>query len=265
METTAQRKGRKSRFLAGLPAELRVDDAVHACTAYNLSRSGALLIGALPACAAPTVEVTLRSMSGDRSLTIVARAVRMDADEDTGQSRLGVEFPALDAEQQASLDALIARVLEAICPALVASLAPNAKPAEVRQVLEQVPLAQRMALAVRAGPRERELLFHDSSPPVLESLARNGSITPVELRRLARRGELPVGALETIAREPRWEDDEEVQVALASHPRTPIETAVLCASRLAPPARQRVLRHPGLRTALALRLLKTLPDSAKRR
>jgi len=262
MGTTATFTSRKSRFLAGLPAELHLDDRDLPVRAFDLSRSGVLITGEFDPPTKQWVRVTLRSVNGDLELTVTARVARVVTDLDEQQRGIGLELPRLDAAECRTLDALVARVLEGMVPAALAALPRGAHTHEVRAALEQIPLAQRIALAARATPRERELLVRDASPLVLEALARNPAISLTELRLLARRRDLPAPAIAQLAKS-RWAHDTELKVLLVGHPRVQLSVAARVASTLNPAEVKRALMQPGLHPAIKLRLLKQ--QSLKRR
>ena len=117
MGTTATFTSRKSRFLAGLPAELHLDDRDLPVRAFDLSRSGVLITGEFDPPTKEWVRITLRSVNGDLELTVTARVARVVTDLDEQQRGIGLELPRLDAAACRTLDALVARVLEGMVPA----------------------------------------------------------------------------------------------------------------------------------------------------
>jgi len=262
---TAQLTQRQSRFLAGLPAEVRSGTRTFDCVAHDLSRSGTLLAGELPDDPEDAVELTLRSAAGDLRLTLTARVVRAGTLPGHDGVRWGVEFPPLDPPRYAILDALVARVVEGIFPAVLAALDTNADAAEILGALKLVPLAHRVALAQRAGPREREMLFHDGHPAVLEALARNPGASPPELRRLLRRHDLAPATIDFLTRDKRTSHDMDLRLALLIHPQTSMDTVDLLLRELGPRERERALASPGLRQAVAERLLRASKPPLGRR
>jgi len=247
---------RKSRFRAGLPAVVHAGGAEYTCTAHDLSRSGALLRGKLPPPTHVRVRLTLHSAAGDLVLQLEARVARVDHDGDSGETCIGVAFPPLGERETATLDALVARVVEGTLPAVLATLPRTAPPARVRETLEQIPLAHRMALALRAGYPERALLMHDSSPQVAEALTRNAAISQQELHRLARRRDLPAPAIEYLAGEARWQQDEELTVLLATHPKATLAVAQQLIARLSAAGLRKALLQPSLHPELKAQIVR---------
>jgi len=190
------------------------------CTAYNLSRSGALLVGRFPRLTGYRVEVSIRHTQSDLTLRLAGRVVRARDAED-GQQKLALQFIELTDARRDALEVVLARIIEGHSPAPIEALKTGATPDEVRRALELVPLPHRISLAARAGPRERGFLRQDSHPQVLEALARNPNLLPAEARALAAVPHLQPSTLELLSRDPRWSKDDEVRVAILSHPRIP--------------------------------------------
>jgi hypothetical protein len=244
----------ESRFAAGLTAILDAGRGDLPCRAENLSRGGVLLTGALPLDAGPNVRVTLTSTAGDLTLEVSGRVCRVLPDPEGGQHRLGIEFDELGPTDRQVLEDLVARVVEGMSPAAFADLRPGASAAEVREALERVPLAHRVALATRAQSRDREILIQDTNPLVLDALARNPNLTPLDFRALLRvRGLLP-RTLQGLARDGKWSGSEEMRILIASHPNTPFADAERLAQTLGPDGRRKLLRRPGVNPALRLKL-----------
>ena len=80
------------RFSASIPAFVYIDGVGHRCQAENLSRTGVLLVGDVPAPAEPGVMLTLTSPSGDLQLSTAVRVVHREKDSAGEGYRLGVEF-----------------------------------------------------------------------------------------------------------------------------------------------------------------------------
>ena len=102
-----------SRFLASLPADLHHDGRDYPCAAYDLSRKGVLLIGAIPALESPETQLTVRSSgSGDLELSITGRVTRVVDDPKGQEIQVGIEFPALSSSDHTVLESLVARVVD---------------------------------------------------------------------------------------------------------------------------------------------------------
>jgi hypothetical protein len=181
---TEELKKRGTRFSAGVEAVLHAGGEDLVCRAHNVSRSGALLTGSLPSIQSETVGVTFRLPVGDFSLRLPGRVVRCLDDDENGSVSLGLEFQDLGEEDREGLEVLIARIMEGGHPGPIELLKPGATSQEIRDALEQVPIAHRIALAFRANLREREILLKDTRPPVLEALARNPNLRVDEAREL---------------------------------------------------------------------------------
>ena len=156
------------------------------------------------------------------------------------------------------LESLVARVLEGVSPAPLATLHPASTPAEIRIALEKIPVHQRVSVAKRAMAQERQYLKHDLNPRVLEGLARNPNTHAEEIKALLRLPEhLPV-TLEVISRDPRWQRNEEIRLAVATHPRVPLETAERLIEAMDKRQRQKALQASGLNPVIRERLVRKL-------
>lgn len=241
---------RQTRFAACLPAVLH-DLGEYACHAANLSRSGAMLIGDLPVPSAAKVAVTFRSTSGDLALKVMARVARVVGGEVPGEVVIGVEFGALDERRTGILEKLVARVKEN--PSRVPSPMPNddstGKPPSA-DASRQAGRPQKIALAQRAQPEERALLFQDNDPLIYEGLARNARLSKREIKALTDRTNLLPTTVALLAAHPRARGDENLQVQLAAHPAAPAELAKTIANSLSAVGVGRLLRAPGLGESL---------------
>jgi hypothetical protein len=72
----------------------------------------------------------------------------------------------MDDARRDALEALLARLLETPAVVSLDSLKPGASPQDIKSALEAIPLPQRIALASRAGLKEREHLRLDANPSV---------------------------------------------------------------------------------------------------
>jgi hypothetical protein len=246
------------RFQAGLPAALFAGDEELACRAHNLSRTGVLLVGALPAPSGQEIEFAIRAPVGGLEQRFIGRVARIEEGSEGGEIRLAVEFLALDLDQKEKLEMLLARVMEGMAPAPLEALRPGSPPHEIRKALESVPLAHRIGLAARAGPREREYLRQDTHPAVLESLARNPNILLAEVRTLLAVIHLPGSTLELIAADQRWSKDEELRILVATHPHVPYPLAERITAGLQGPALKKVLARPSLNAVLRDKIVRRI-------
>lgn len=240
---------RSARFAAGVPAVLHYRDQDHDCRAHNLSRSGTQLVGEFPRPTEQDVRVTLRSGAGDLSLEVVGRVAHVTDEGDEGIS-VGIEFRTPDPSRAAVLESLVNRVVEGRAPAPLRDLDPSAPRHEVIAVLEQIPLHHRVALALRALPKERGFLLLDPQLQVLEALARNPNLTRAEIVKLVRMPNLLPTTIEIMAKDIRWAKDEEFQVLIATHPRAPLLVAEKVVDSLKELTQIKVLRTPGLNPVL---------------
>lgn len=248
-----------SRFMAGLPASFQLDGVDIPCRAHNLSRSGVLLVGQMPAISSSEIWLTIASPNGDLQLTTAGRVIRCDTDPDEGRTTLGIEFVAVSRDDRPTLEALVARVVEGLMPGSLEELPATATPEQIRLALDQIPLHHRTALAVRARPREREVLIRDRQIQVIDALARNPNLLPREVITLLRMPNLMPTTLETIGRDTRWIGNEHVMVLVATHRNAPLPLAEQILSRMSPAGLQRAIRAPSLRPVLRDKILRRLP------
>jgi hypothetical protein len=244
---------RGARFAAGLPAVLHLPKNDYDCTAHNLSRTGTLLSGRFPRLIGYRVEVSFRQPNGGLTVRLPGQVVRARREKD-GVQKIALEFMELSDERRGVLEVLVARLVEGHAPAALEALRPGMAPAEVRAVLEQVPVPHRIAMAFRAPPREREFLKFDTHPQVLEALARNPSLRPAEARELAAVPLLQPSTLELLARDPRWTSDEAIKLAVVSHPRAPLTLARRIVDGLSPATVKKLLARPGVPPSIRTQL-----------
>lgn len=247
------------RFPAGVQAELHDDSGSFLCAAENLSRSGVLLVGPLPPPAGGRVDLTLKDRGGRHEARLTGRVIRLATDEDTKDLQIAVEFDELDAARRDDLEVLLARLLEGgPVPTSLDELRPGSSPLEVKKALDAIPLPQRINMAGRAGPKEREYLRQDAHPAVLDALARNPSLVLAEARALAASAFLTAPTIDFLAADPRYKSDEEIVFALAVHPRVSLATATRLTSQLKPPQLRKLTAKPGLSGALRDQLFKRI-------
>ena len=91
-------------------------------------------------------------------------------------------------------------------------------------------------------------------PPI-----RAGIYLLAEARALATVVHVTPSTLEVLATDPRWSQDEEIRIFIATHPQVPIPLAESRAARLEPPALRRILSRPSLNALLRDKIVKRLP------
>ncbi len=246
------------RFPSSLPAVLLDGDLKHPCVALDLSRTGVLLVGEFPPPAGLEIEFAIRSPAGDLEQRFSGRVTRRGLAGEGGGTGIAIEFLALDLEQKRVLELLLARVVEGLAPAPIDALPADAPPHVVRQALATVPVPHRIALAARAGPRQREFLRQDPHPQVLEALARNPNLLRAEARDLASVAHLTQPTLEILATDPRWSRDDEIRIIVATHPNVSIPFAERVVAELGEPALRRILARPSLNATLRDKIVKRL-------
>lgn len=242
------------RFPAGLPAEINDDGRTLPCVAQNLSRSGVLLIGPLPAQGVERLDLTLKAATGRLDVRLFGKIIRIEPAEEPGIHRIAIEFVDLSDESKDAVEVLLARVIESPTPTALDGVKANALPHEVRKVLETIPLPQRTSIATRASTRERDLLRHDANASVLDALVRNPSLVPAEARAIAASQFLAPATIEALWADPRFQQDEDLKLALAGHVRVPPPLIDRFIAGLSPEVARRFHAKPGLAPALKLRL-----------
>jgi len=250
----SQRQG--FRFRTDFRAELLVNGGSFACEAENLSRSGVLLVGDLPASSAETVDFVLKAPTGNLTVQLRGRVIRNEPGADGGGRSIALQFVDMDDTRRDALEVLLARRLQAPTAATLDSLKPGASAAEIKHALEAIPLPQRISLASRASLKERELLRLDSNAAVLEALAHNPNFGVLEARGLAGSAYLLPGTLDSLASNPRFKDDEELRMAIAVHPRVSMTTAERVTADFKLPQLRKLLAKPGLNQVLREKLVR---------
>jgi hypothetical protein len=246
------------RFGTALRATVRFRGRVFACSASDLSRGGVLLVGEFPEPDRPEVDLTVATPGGDLELQTGARVAYVKHNAESGQTRLGVQFPALQASQRETLEALVSRVVEGMAPPSLQELQDGASDAEIRSALAKIPLAHRVSLARRGHSKEREILRNDADPQVLEGLARNPNITLPEMITLTRMQSLLPSTMEIIAKDQRWSRSDELKIQIATHPRASFEVVDKLISSISDLLLQRVIHRPGLNPAVREKVMRRL-------
>lgn len=243
------------RFKASLPARMLQEGRELPCAAHDLSRSGVLLIGELPVPETPDVDLIISTSGSDLELRVTASLVHVQRGEEGGPTKLGLQFQELTAEQKKTVESMVDRVMEGMAPAAIEALPKTASAGEIRQALSNIPLPHRIMLARRGELKERRIIRHDSSPEVLEALARNPKILLPEILALARMRHISPSTVTTIAEDPRWTGNEELKIILATHPRVIFATAEKIVASLSESALQRIIRKPGLQPGVRNKLM----------
>lgn len=252
---------RKWRFSAHLEGRLHYRGVDYECRSENLSRTGVLLRGGLPWPSDETVGFSLDPPGGGLPVELRGRIARIAEDESGEGTTIALEFADLEPAMLSDLEGLVSRVIGAAgeddAPTLD-SLKPGASPIAVRKVLESIPLSDRIALAVRASPKERDILRQDTHPQVLEALARNPNILPAEAHHLVASRSIGNGALEILLRDNRWVRDEQLRAKIVAHPKLPVAIAEQTLGSLSQGAMRQMLKgsslHPNLRRKIIARL-----------
>lgn len=244
------------RFRVGIPAEIRLPGGVSACEAHDLSRSGVQLVGSFEAVPGEKVDFALKTPTGNMVVELSGRVQRVEANPDDASVSVGVELVEMDASRRLALEALIARVLESPSATSFDHLKPNASPQDIKRALESIPLPQRISLSSRAAAKERDYLRQDTNPAVLEALVRNPGLTVAEARLVAGSTHALPGTLDALAQDLRFKDDEEVRIAIASHPRVSLGTAEKVTAGLKLPQIKKLLAKPALNQTLREKLFR---------
>lgn len=248
-----------NRFRSNLEGTIEVDARESECAVSNLSRTGALVAGKFPPPGSSELWLTVRSPSGDLELRLASKITRTSINPDNGVCSLGVDFLKVEDEDRPTLEALISRVVEGVSMAGLENLPDNATPQQIHKALEKIPLPHRIQVASRGGPKEREMMMHDTNLQVVDALARNPSLLVHEVLVLLRTRNILPHTLEVIGRDPRWARSEQVQIKVAAHRSTPPPLADSMLSDMPQRSLQKLIRSPDLSPALREKLLRMLP------
>jgi hypothetical protein len=128
----------------------------------------------------------------------------------------------------------------------------------VQRQLQEMPLAEKLQLALRGGKAARACLLREANPPLHAALVKNPRITSAEISELARNPTTGAEAIALIAASAQFMADPALACEIASHPRTQPQLAQRLLARLQPTQLRQLARsdrvRPNLR-AEALRLL----------
>jgi len=244
------------RFRVGIPAETEIGGKTIACDAQNLSRSGALLVGQFPTPLPEVVDVALKAPTGSMTVQLSGRVIRIEADGAGGGTTLALEFVDMDDARRDALDVLLARLLQTPVASSLGDLKPGTPPQDIKKALEAIPLPQRIALASRASAKEREYLRFDANAAVLEALVRNPGFTLAEARVIATSLQLLAGTLDVLSNDSRFKEDEELRIAIATHPRVSLGTAERVTADFKTPQLKKLLARPALNQLLREKLVR---------
>jgi hypothetical protein len=201
------------------------------------------------------IEFTVTAPSGNLRVQLVGRIIRAEMDPQVGL-RMAIEFIDTDAASRAGLEALLSRLLQTPAAGPFDHLKPNSPPPEIKKALEAIPLPQRISLAARAGPKEREILRLDSQAAVLEALVKNPNLTLAEARSLAASTYLMPASLDALSSDLRFKDDEDLRITVASHPRVTMAIAERVTLDFRVPQLKKLLAKPGVNQILREKLIR---------
>ncbi len=211
-----QRPRRETRFRADLPSILHDRGIAYPCVTSNLSRSGALLAGPQDLGAGDLVRLQVQSHAGDLRFELRADVIRRASGTDECWRELALRFLVPRRTDRRRLEQLLARLDHGEAPILTTEIPSTTS----NRRIERSPLAQRLVLARRATSAERELLWRDQHPRVLEALVRHQATRSREIARLIERPDLSPSTLEVVARDPRFGRRREIAERLIRHPAT---------------------------------------------
>ena len=248
------RRGRHARFAVEASAIVHAAQGDYPCTVEDLSQSGVRLTGPLPPTLDRILDLTLRGGRSEPELRVRARPTRrVERGSATGAA---FEFLDVAPDQLRGIGRLVeSGVIRSASPVTgLETLRPAASIREIRGALEAIPLPQRIALATRASKKERDALRHDTHAAVLDALARNPQLSVAEARALAASPHLAAGTLEALAGDARFTRDEDLQMAIAGHPRASIPLVEHLLAEFDADRARRWLRRPGLAPQVRERL-----------
>jgi hypothetical protein len=244
-----------NRFRTGVRVAIGVGAGTIECEAENISRTGLLLVGPVPMPTDDRIELTVTAPIGNLRVPLIGRIIRAEIDPAAGL-RMAIEFIDMDDAARAGLEALLSRLLQTPAAGPFDHLKPNSPPPDIKKALEAIPIPQRISLAARAGPKEREILRLDSQPAVLEALVKNPNLSVSEARLLAASNYLLPGTLDALSSDLRFKDDEDLRITVASHPRVTMATAEKVTLDFRLPQIKKLLAKPGVNQILREKLIR---------
>ena len=201
----------------------------------EIARGGLLLKGA-----------TLEGPASTSDCTLVVRIAGEEVAEE--QAKLAFATPGVGVAvffpaPPAALEALAARLRAPEPepepdPELSAAAGEGVQHNSARQRLAEMPVAQKMALALQGGREERFHLLRDNNKTLHPQVLRNPRIGIDEVQAAAKLPSLSPDALKAIADHPKWGQNASICTALVRNPRTPMPVAL----RLLPRVPDREIR-----------------------
>lgn len=134
--------------------------------------------------------------------------------------------------------------------------------ANLRELLPELRLGERITLAKIATPLVITALLSDPDARVLESALLNPRLREEDLVTALRKDSAPRALSEVAAASPRWKEHYAVRLALALQPRTPLPLALLQLSSLLKSDLIRVARTEGLAPLVQAAALATVERMA---
>ena len=245
-----------NRLRLRLTGELRTGDRTSACEVMDVSRGGALVLGELLVSEGEAVELAINSQNGPSSIRLTGKVLRVEDDPDERGRHVALRFDPLGDSQRNDLEIFLARVLETPAVNPLGTLTPGSSLQEIKKTLEAIPIAKRIALAARAGPREREFLRHDTSAAVLDALVHNPGFGLLEARWLVGSVYISGATVEAFANDRRFNGDDDIRMAVAAHPKASLTTAERVTADLKVPQIKLILARPGLNLILREKLFR---------
>lgn len=132
------------------------------------------------------------------------------------------------------------------------------KPASVWDRIRAMTYAEKIILAAKADRSERAVLIQDNDPQLLYYLLKNPRITTEEVLRIARMTSISAAVADQIAKTTQWSANQEIRSALVNNPRTPTALALKLLPTLPEPEIRHIAKSAGVSQALkqaALRIV----------
>jgi hypothetical protein len=206
-----------------LVADFATPDEYLATHEQEIARGGLLLKGA-----------TLEAPASTSDCTLVVRIAGEDVAEE--QAKLAFATPGVGVAvffpaPPAALDALATR-LRAPEPEPEPGAGDGVQHNSARQRLAELPVGQKMALALQGGREERFHLLRDSNKTLHAHVLRNPRIGLDEVQAAAKLPSLSPDALKAIADHPEWGQNASICTALVRNARTPMPVALRLLPRI---------------------------------
>jgi hypothetical protein len=193
-------------------------EALEAELGKNLASGGCFVAGATGFEANETCELSIVHPESGQCLTLTARVVWVSA----APVGVGVAFegfgPAMREQIRAFVDAPAAPIEEE--PVEDAATAET-----VHQRMRNLNVNEQLRIAREGDANERMVLERIYGKAVWAALLANPRLTPPEVARIARMGNLPLPELERIAGNAAWLSSPQVRRALLANARLPLDAA----------------------------------------